>query len=58
MTPTPMETLLTSIGTLFTQVVAWLGEVFTMIVSTPILLIFIGLTLVGVVVSFAKRLIK
>lgn len=55
---TAMETLLVSIGTLFSQVVTWLGEVFTMIVSTPILLVFIGLTLVGVVVTFAKRLIK
>lgn len=53
-----MSALLTDIGSLFTSVISYLGDVFTMIVAQPILLIFIGLALVGTVVAFAKRLIR
>lgn len=54
-----MSTILTAIGTFFTQVVTWAGQVVSMIVSNPLLLLFVaGFLVVGFVLGWVKRLFR
>lgn len=53
-----MEAILTSVGEVFTAAIGWAGTVGTTVVSTPILLIFCSLPLVGLGVGLFKRLLN
>lgn len=52
-----MDTILTSIGTFFTQVVNWVGDIIELIATEPLLLIMcVCMPIVGFIVSYATRL--
>lgn len=53
-----VATILTSVGQVFTQAIAWAGDVGEVVVGTPILLIFCALPLVGLGVGLFKRLLN
>lgn len=44
---TTVSTVLTDIGTVVTQAMAWAASVAEMIVSTPIVMVFVSVALVG-----------
>lgn len=53
-----MESLLTSVGEVFTSVIGWAGTVGTTVVNTPVLLLFcVGVPLCGLGVGFFTRLL-
>lgn len=49
---------LDSVGTVFTQLMTWIGTLVTTIVSTPLLLIPTGIFMAGAVIGLAYRLIR
>lgn len=54
-----MTTLLSSIGTFFTQSVAWLGDILDVIIANPALLILcIAMPIIGFSVGLLNRLIR
>lgn len=54
-----MTTLLTGIGSFFSQSVEWLGDVLTVIIGNPALLILvIAMPVIGFSVGLLNRLIK
>lgn len=58
-TTTTLSSLLTSIGSVFTQVMSWAGTVGTTITGTPLLLLScVGIPLSGIGVGMFKRLIS
>lgn len=58
MTPTPMAALLTDLGTVVTQVMSWVGDVASTIVSTPLLLITTGFLVLGGAIGIFGRLLS
>ena len=48
---------LEALATIFTQIMTWMSSLVTTIVSTPLLLIPVGIFCVGAVIGLAKRLI-
>ena len=48
---------LEALGTIFTQIMSWMGDLVTTIASKPILLIPVGIFVVGAVIGLASRLI-
>lgn len=58
-TAVTITTLLTSVGTVFTQVLTWAGKVGETVVGTPVLLLFcVGVPLCGLGVGFFTRLLR
>lgn len=54
-----MATILADIGTFFTQIVTWAGQILTLIVGNPLLLLFVaGFLVVGFVLGWVSRLFK
>lgn len=53
-----MEAILTTVSTLFTSAIGWVGDVASTITSTPILMLFCSIPLVGLGVGLFKRLIN
>ena len=53
-----VATLLSSIGEVFTSAIGWAGKVGSTIVSTPLLLLFCAIPLVGLGVGLFKRLLN
>lgn len=53
-----VSTFLTSVSSVFTAAIGWVGTVATTIASQPILLVFCALPLVGLGVGLFKRLIN
>lgn len=53
-----MATIVSAIGDLFTMAMTQLGTLASSIVSTPILLLFVILGLVGLAVGFFHRLTR
>lgn len=53
-----VSTLLSSIGEVFTSAIGWAGTVGSTIVSTPLLLLFCSIPLVGLGVGLFKRLLS
>ena len=49
---------LTGLGTVFTQLMTWLGEIVTTIASNPLLLVSVGIFVVGATIGLASRLIR
>lgn len=62
MTETPavtIATLLTSVGSVFTKVIGWVGDVASTIAGEPILLLAcVGIPLCGLGVGMFKRLLS
>lgn len=59
MTEITMTSILSDIGTFFTQSVAWMGDVLDTIVSSPaLLLMVIAMPVVGFAVGLLSRLIR
>lgn len=57
-TTTTIGTLLTDVGTVFTNAISWVGDVAETIVDNPVLLMFcVAVPLVGLGVGMFKRLI-
>lgn len=52
-----MADLITQMGTILTNVLSWIPSVLTTLVEQPIVLFFIGFSLVGVVIRWARRLV-
>ena len=55
-----METAATgleALGTIFTQIMTWVGSLVTTIASKPLLLLPVGIFVVGAVIGLAGRLI-
>ncbi len=48
---------LTGVGTVFTQLATWVGDLVTTIATQPLLLIPVGIFCFGGVIGLAKRLI-
>lgn len=54
-----MQTILTDIGTFFTQSVDWMGDVLNVIVTNPTLLVMVvAMPVVGFSVGLLSRLIR
>lgn len=53
-----MDAILNSITSLFTAAMGWAGDVLDLIVSTPLLLIFATLSLVGLGIGIVRRLMS
>lgn len=52
-----MAALITQMGSIMTAVLGWIPTVLTTLVEQPIVLFFIGFSLVGVVIRWARRLV-
>ncbi len=48
---------LEALGTIFTQVMTWVGELVKAIASSPLLLLPVGIFVIGAVIGLAGRLI-
>lgn len=53
----PVPTGMEALQTIFSQFMTWMGTLVNTIVSTPLLLIPVGVFCVGAVIGLAKRLI-
>lgn len=53
-----METLMTSVGTIVTQSISWIGDYVGVITEQPLLLAFVVVSFVGLGVGLIKRLIR
>lgn len=53
-----MSTILAEITTFFTQAVTWMGDIFDVIISNPILMLGVAMTVCGFVVGLVRRLIS
>lgn len=59
MTEVTMSTILTDIGTFFTQAVTWMGDVLDVITGNPVLMIMvIAMPICGFAVGLLSRLIR
>lgn len=52
-----LNTLLTTVGTILTQLLTWCTNVFTTATSSPVVVLFLSFAVIGVVVGFAKKLL-
>ena len=48
---------LTALGTVFTQLMTWIGDICTTIATTPLLLLPVGIFVAGASIGLAKRFI-
>lgn len=53
-----MDAILTNISAVFTAAIGWAGDVGETIVSTPLLMVFVAIPLVGLGVGLFRRLIN
>lgn len=58
MTSSPMVDLLNQLGDVVTQVMTWVGNVATTIVSTPLLLLTTGFLVLGGAIGIFGRLLS
>lgn len=52
-----VSTGLEALGTIFTQIMSWVGDLVTTIADEPLLLLPVGIFVVGAVIGLASRLI-
>ena len=52
-----VKTGLEALGTIFTQIMTWVGTLVTTIAEQPLLLLPVGIFVVGAVIGLAGRLI-
>lgn len=55
---TPMASLLSSLGSVVTQVISWVGDVCAAIVAQPFLLLTVGFLVLGGTIGIVGRLLK
>ena len=56
---TTMAEILTGIGTVFTQIVTWVGDIIALITGEPLLMLMVvALPICGVAIGYLKRLIQ
>lgn len=54
-----MSTILTDVGTFFTQVITWFGDFAEVVISQPILLIFlVAIPVVSFIVAIVMRVLR
>lgn len=54
-----LTTFLTDIGSFFSQVVTWCGDILDLIISNPLLMVMVaGMAIAGYVISYVTRLIR
>lgn len=53
-----LATILTSVSSIVTSAIGWVGDFMTVIVSNPLMLMFVILPVVGFGVGLIKRLIS
>lgn len=53
-----MAELLTNLGTVVTEIVSWVGDVATIVVDTPILLVTTGFLVLGGAIGIFGRLLS
>lgn len=53
-----MEAILSSAGSMVTEVLSWIGEVVTTITGNPLLLMFVVLPIIGLGVGLVRRIIR
>lgn len=53
-----MAGILSTVSSVFTSAMSWAGDIGTMIVDTPILLVFVVVPLVGLGIGIFKRLLN
>ena len=60
MSPTPIEAILTSVGSVVTSAISWMGSFITSITASgnELLLLFIIVPLVGLGIGLLRRLIN
>ena len=58
LTATPMESFLTNMGSVVTQVYTWVGNVVSTIMGSPLLLVTSGIMLAGAAVGIFARLLS
>lgn len=59
MDPTPMESLMTSVGTVVTAAIGWMGQFATKIANTDLLILgVVAVPLVGLGAGLLGRLLK
>lgn len=56
--PTPMQALLSDLGTVATKVISVVGDVASTIVNTPILLMTTGVLFLGAAIGIFGRLLS
>lgn len=56
--PTPMQSLLTTLGLVVTQVFTWVGTIATTIVGDPLLLLTTGFLVLGGAIGIFGRLLS
>lgn len=54
---TTLETFLTSIGSVVTQAITWVGDVAEMIISTPLLIFPIAIGVISLVIGVVRRFV-
>lgn len=52
-----LNTSLTTLSSIFTQIMSWVGNLVSTIAGEPLLLIPVGIFVVGAVIGLASRLI-
>lgn len=52
-----MEAFLSSIGDVITTVIPWIGNVATMIITTPLLIFPIAIGVIGLVIGIIRRFV-
>lgn len=54
-----LESILTSVGTFFTQAIGWMGTALDTVVESPVLLIMVVcMPVAGIAIGYLKRLIR
>lgn len=49
--------LVSMVGSVLTSLLSWIQSVFTTMVSSPIVLVFVILAIIGAVVAFARKIL-
>lgn len=57
-TAVTMTTIMTSVGTIVTESIKWVGEFATAITGNPLLLAFVLVSFVGLGVGLIRRMIR
>lgn len=57
MSPTPMETLITSLQAMFTQTITNIGTIATTIIGSPLLLLGAAFLFTGVMFKYFKKIL-
>lgn len=53
-----ISSILTDVGTILTTVLGWVPDIFSMIVSTPLLMVFVCVPLAALAIHYANMLMS